>query len=304
MAVNIMAGYQAGSSGFVELMNVPRVRLYVERASRDNWFVHVGHVTDRGRWRTGAHVHPGYGQVIFVRNGSGVMYLDGRNVPFNGPCALVIPPDYVHALDYEVDVDRWAITIEAAYLSQVNVKLHAFIALWSAPVVVPMGEGVGDGADVYRLIRRLKQEVEEDQLGHAVGVEALLTTVLLKLVRQADLEQADADGSVRHDVRLVDRFRKFIDQHYREHLQLADYAAMLAVSLVQLRTACASAGESSPTKMIHARLITEAKRTLIFSDMSVEQIAFGLGFSDAAYFTRFFRREVGQTPSQFRAMAR
>lgn len=79
---------------------------------------------------------------------------------------------------------------------------------------------------------------------------------------------------------------------------------MMAVSLVQLRAACASAAEQSPTKMIHARIITEAKRNLIFGDMSVEQIAFGLGFADAAYFTRFFRREVGQAPSQFRVAAR
>jgi AraC family transcriptional activator of pobA len=52
--------------------------------------------------------------------------------------------------------------------------------------------------------------------------------------------------------------------------------------------------------VIHARIITEAKRNLIFGDTSMEQIAFSLGFSDAAYFTRFFRKEVGQTPSQFR----
>ena len=79
---------------------------------------------------------------------------------------------------------------------------------------------------------------------------------------------------------------------------------MMAISLVQLRAACSSATEQSPTKMIHARIITEAKRNLIFGEMSVEQIAFGLGFADAAYFTRFFRREVGQAPSQFRASAR
>jgi AraC family transcriptional activator of pobA len=56
--------------------------------------------------------------------------------------------------------------------------------------------------------------------------------------------------------------------------------------------------------MIHARITTEAKRNLIFGDISVEQIAFGLGFADAAYFTRFFRREVSQAPSQFRAASR
>jgi AraC family transcriptional activator of pobA len=56
--------------------------------------------------------------------------------------------------------------------------------------------------------------------------------------------------------------------------------------------------------MIHARIITEAKRNLIFGNTSMEQIAFSLGFSNAAYFTRFFRKEVGQTPSQFRLSAR
>jgi AraC family transcriptional activator of pobA len=79
---------------------------------------------------------------------------------------------------------------------------------------------------------------------------------------------------------------------------------MLAVSLVQLRAACASAAGQSPAKMIHARIVTEAKRNLIFGDMSMEQIAFGLGFSNAAYFTRFFRKEVGQAPSQFRISSR
>jgi AraC family transcriptional activator of pobA len=76
------------------------------------------------------------------------------------------------------------------------------------------------------------------------------------------------------------------------------------VSLVQLRAACAAATGQSPTKMIHARIITEAKRNLIFGDMTMEQIAYWLGFTDAAYFTRFFRKEVGQTPSQFRIAAR
>ena len=60
---------------------VPKVRLYVERPEKqDKWFVNVGRVTDRGRWRTEPHAHPGYGQVIFVRNGRGVMNLEGRKI--------------------------------------------------------------------------------------------------------------------------------------------------------------------------------------------------------------------------------
>ncbi|CAM2152648.1 MULTISPECIES: helix-turn-helix domain-containing protein [Paraburkholderia] len=283
---------------------VPKVRLYVEQRKEENWFVHVGHVTERGRWRTEPHAHPGYGQLIFVRNGCGVMNLEGRSVAFEGPCALIVPTDCIHGLDYKVDVDRWVVTIEVSWLTQVNAKLREFIALWSAPRMIPFVH-CGDAAnEIYAIVQRLKHEIETNAVGQIAGTEALLTMLLLTLIRTARLEPATHDSMPRHDVRLVERFRKLIDEHYRSNLPLQDYASMLAVSLVQLRAACASAKEKSPTKMIHARIITEAKRELIFGDMSVEQIAFWLGFADAAYFTRFFRREVGQTPSQFRTEAR
>ncbi|QGZ65209.1 helix-turn-helix domain-containing protein [Paraburkholderia acidisoli] len=290
-------------AGETRLTAVPKVRLYVERPEEENWFVHVGHVTERGRWRTEPHAHPAYGQLIFVRNGRGVMNLEGRSVPFEAPCALLLPTECIHGLDYEIDVDRWVVTIEVSYLTQVNAKLHEFIALWSAPRMISLADA-GKSNEFYTLIQRLKQEVESDAVGQVAGTEALLTMMLLSLAREAHLEQTVNDGTPRNDVRLVERFRKLIDEHYRSNLPLQDYASMLAVSLVQLRAACASAAEKSPTKMIHARIITEAKRELIFGDMSVEQIAFWLGFADAAYFTRFFRREVGQAPSQFRMEAR
>jgi AraC family transcriptional regulator, transcriptional activator of pobA len=283
---------------------VPKVRLYVERPERQNWFVHVGHVTDRGRWRTEPHAHPAYGQVIFVRSGRGVINLEGSAVPFEAPCALLLPTECVHGLDYEVDVDRWVVTIEVAYLAQVNGKLQDFIQLWTQPRMIPLSDMADAGENFYSLVQRLKDESESNAVGHVIGTEALLTTLLLMLVREAHLEQIGNEGETSSNIRLADRFRKLIDQHYREDLALQDYASMMAVSLVQLRAACASAGEQSPTKMIRARIITEAKRNLIFGEMSVEQIAFGLGFADAAYFTRFFRREVGQTPSQFRVTAR
>ncbi|GAB5097555.1 helix-turn-helix domain-containing protein [Caballeronia sp. HLA56] len=286
------------------LTTVPKVRLYVEQPEEKQWFVHVGHVTDRGRWRTAPHAHPEYGQVIFVRSGRGLMNLEGRSVPFEGPCALLLPTECVHGLDYEYDADRWVVTIEVSYLAQVNARLHEFIVLWGEPRVISLADSKDGGLDVHNLLKSLKQEVESDSVGHVAGTEALLTILLLRLLRDASLDKAGEEHGTRHDVRLVERFRKLIDEHFGDNLPLQDYASMMAISLVQLRAACASVAEQNPAKMIHARLITEAKRNLIFGDMSVEQIAFGLGFADAAYFTRFFRREVGQAPSQFRATAR
>lgn len=290
------------------LTPVPKVRLYVERPERkENWFVNVGHVTDRGRWRTEPHAHPGYGQVIFVRNGRGVMNLEGSSVPFEAPCALLLPTECVHGLDYEVDVDRWVVTIEVSYLKQVNTKLREFIQLWNGPRIIPFDDTPETAIEFHRLIQALREEVEEKTVGHIVATEALLTSLLLMLVRGVNLDDAANEGAIEatsQELRLTERFRDLIDRHYRDNLQLQAYASMMGVSLVQLRAACAAATGQSPAKLIHARILTEAKRNLIFGDMTMEQIAYSLGFSDAAYFTRFFRKEIGQTPSQFRLAAR
>lgn len=306
MTENTKSRYQGGWEGRTgTTASVPKVRLYVERPeNKDNWFVNVGHVTERGRWKTEPHAHPAYGQVIFVRSGKGLMNLEGSTVPFEGPCALLLPTECVHGLDYEVDVDRWVVTIDVTYLAQLNAKLQAFVQLWSSPRMISLADSADAQVEFHRLIRSLEQEIQSQAVGHVVGVEALLTTLLLTLVRATSLDHIGSDSATRQDVRLAERFRELIDRHYRDNLSLQDYASKLAVSLVQLRAACASATGQSPTKLIHARIVTEAKRSLIFGDMSVEQIAFWLGFADAAYFTRFFRKEVGQTPSQFRLAAR
>jgi AraC family transcriptional activator of pobA len=285
-------------------VTVPKVRLYVERPEEEEaWFVNIGHVSDRGRWKTKPHAHPGYGQVIFVRNGKGVMNLEGSAVPFEGPCALVVPTECVHGLDYEIDVDRWVVTVEVTYLMQINAKLPEFIQLWNAPRIIPLEpEEVANA--FYEQIQRLELELKTKAAGHVIATEALLTTLLLKLVRGTRLEQPEHEGATRNATKLAERFRELIDQHYRENLRLQDYADLMAVTPTQLRAACVGASGLSPTKLIHARIITEAKRNLIFGDMTIEQIAYWLGFVDTAYFTRFFRKEVGQSPSQFRTAAR
>lgn len=287
------------------LAPVPQVRLYVENAEQEkSWFVNVGHVTEGGRRRTAPHSHPAYGQVIFVRLGRGILNLEGRKIPFEGPCALLLPNEYVHGLEYEIDVDRWVVTVEETYLTQVNSKLPEFIQLWTEPRVIPLTYSAEAAAGVQTLVTWMEQEARSKALGHVMGMEALLTSLLLTLVRGTRLDQIDKEGATRNAIKLTNRFRELVHQHYRENLRLQTYASQMAVSLAQLRTACLAATGLSPTKLIHARLITEAKRNLIFGDMSIEQIAYGLGFVDTAYFTRFFRKEVGQSPSQFRSTAR
>jgi transcriptional regulator GlxA family with amidase domain len=53
--------------------------------------------------------------------------------------------------------------------------------------------------------------------------------------------------------------------------------------------------------LLHARLVLEAKRLLVYTPMRVAEVSWTLGFADPAYFTRFFTQKTGLPPSKFRA---
>jgi AraC family transcriptional activator of pobA len=78
------------------------------------------------------------------------------------------------------------------------------------------------------------------------------------------------------------------------------YAATLGISAPHLNSICKRYGGRSALQIIHDRLMLAARRGLAYTDVSVACIARNLGFADPAYFTRFFRRAEGVTPSAFR----
>ena len=91
-----------------------------------------------------------------------------------------------------------------------------------------------------------------------------------------------------------------IEKHYREHLPHTEYASKLCTTTVGLNRACQAVTGKCLSELIQDRLVLEAQRCLIYSSATVAQIAYGLGFSDPAYFSRFFKRRVGSSPRAFR----
>jgi AraC-like DNA-binding protein len=85
----------------------------------------------------------------------------------------------------------------------------------------------------------------------------------------------------------------------RRH-HVAQYALALGITPGHLSALCRSRTRQSAGSMIRSRIALEARRLLLYSELNTEQVARRLGFDDPAYFSRFFRREEGSAPSQFR----
>ena len=79
-------------------------------------------------------------------------------------------------------------------------------------------------------------------------------------------------------------------------------ARELGTTTARLRSLCKSETGLSPLEMLHDRIIFEAKRMLVYTTKSISEIGYSLGFSDPAYFNRFFTRFVHRSPKQFRSL--
>lgn len=91
-----------------------------------------------------------------------------------------------------------------------------------------------------------------------------------------------------------------MERHVRDHLSVADYARLLGVTPDHLTAVALQAKGRPAGELVRARLLLEAKRLLVDTSLNVSEVAYGLGFKDPAYFSRFFRRLTGVAPGEFR----
>lgn len=156
-------------------------------------------------------------------------------------------------------------------------------------------------AELTASMAALLRETRDQLPGGPAVIDLHLGLVLLQLWRMSG-GAVPATGR-RHPGQTTARaFSQLIEAHYRENLTIAAYAALLGVSRAHLNGACLRATQQTPLAMIHQRQIEEAKLRLQQSQLSIEQVGYGLGFRDPGYFNRFFKRMTGQRPGAYRQM--
>lgn len=99
---------------------------------------------------------------------------------------------------------------------------------------------------------------------------------------------------------LIRKFNLLVETHFRAEHSVSFYAGQLFKSPKTLSNLFAIFNQKTPSQIIQERIIVEAKRLLYYTDKSVKHITFELGFEDVAYFSNFFKKNVGMPPSDFR----
>ena len=150
------------------------------------------------------------------------------------------------------------------------------------------------------LCAALNHEYANPGLSRDLLLRSLISALIIWVSRRDQKHQAVGEGLDRGQSYLA-AFSKLIEKHYRKHLPISHYAALLGITPVYLNAVCQRLARQRALSIVHQRLLLEAKRNLIYTTLNVSQIAHLLGFSEPAYFTRFFKRLTGKSPNVFRS---
>ncbi len=157
--------------------------------------------------------------------------------------------------------------------------------------------------EIGRSLRAIEAEARKGLAGSWGYLSAHLTIVLVwmwRLGSQGSLPlQALPAGAQR-----LQRFRQLVEAQFREHWPIQRYAQALGTTPDRLHDLCMRSVGRAPLTLLHQRVVLEAGRLLVGTDLNVEAIAVELGFGSAAHFSRFFRRWTDMPPSAWRTQAR
>lgn len=103
-------------------------------------------------------------------------------------------------------------------------------------------------------------------------------------------------------VDIIRDFNYLVEQHFKEKHSVADYAELLHKSPKTLANLFKKIGKKTPLQFIQSRIMLEAKRSLRYSEKSISEIAYELGYNDVQSFSRFFKKREGTSPVDFRKL--
>ncbi|GAB3650895.1 helix-turn-helix transcriptional regulator [Hymenobacter agri] len=242
------------------------------------------------------HAHDFY-LLLYITEGAGTHTVDLVTYELRPGSLFFLAPGQVHHWQLAPDTAGYVVFFSADFylFRYPGSGLYDFPFFDSAhpPVLyLPPAE-----TDIRPLIERLFAEYETPQANQAEVFRSYLHLSLELAARHYAAPAAAETGLAQQQIR---QFGALLNQHYRTLRSVRDYAALLHVSANHLNALCRRVLNKTASDLIHARVITEAQRLLSHSALGVAQVAYALGFEDASYFGRYFRKYTGITPEAFR----
>jgi AraC-like DNA-binding protein len=248
------------------------------------------------------HRHTYYEICIFY-NGAGQHMIDFKTFPIKSHSIHFLTPGQVHLISREENYHGFLLVFSREFYSlglqdeDLLMTLPFFNNNTSEPILNLSKEEFDELLDIIdhlRLDYKRDSEIREDIL------RSYLHIFLLKCRYFFNRYYFDSEIIKDPTFLLVNKFRKLVEQNFKQIHLVKEYADLLHETPAHLNKIVKSITGENASEFIIKRIVLEAKRLLIYTDLSNKEISFEMNYDDPSYFSRLFRKKVGTSPSEFR----
>jgi len=258
--------------------------------------------TDMGHSQFQLHLVRFY-LIILIEAGEGLHTIDFQEYAFRPGSILTIRKDQIHRFHRNTAV-RGAMMLFTdefliSYLEALETKrvFQLFNDVLTDPVVdLPEEEAIS----IKSLTQRVTEEYfnKKDDISLSI-IRSELHILMAKLFRIQET-RSDLSSSRKYLSEFIE-FQHLIERNATTTRKVKDYAMMMGCSTKTLNTISQSIIHKSAKAFVDDICTKQIKRLLINTEETVKEIAFATGFEETTNFYKYFRRQTGMTPEQFRA---
>lgn len=246
------------------------------------------------------HKHNFY-HLVLLTEGGGSHAIDFERFKVVPMQIYFMIPGQVHSWSFEGHVDGYIINFSVPFFQSFLLKpdyLEDF-AFFNG---IPSDSVVNIPSEMHPEIISLFEEIvrESENAGY-YSIDLVKTLMLQIFIQITRVQPVPQNKNIAHyNYTLLKNFNKLVEQNYHTLKLPKDYAALLYITPNHLNALCKDLLGIPAGEVIRNRIMLEAKRLLVNLELSVTEIAYQLSFSDNSYFTKFFKKQAGVTPEEFR----
>jgi AraC family transcriptional activator of pobA len=262
-----------------ELPDVVHCETIAARSMRYNWVVAV-------------HRHARLHQVLLIASGGGQATLDGQVHTLRATQVVNVPVGDVHGYSFTPGTEGWVLTLAAEILDEALLAYEGLRGVLSRCAVVR------STPQIRTTMKQIFAEHAARDFGRAHVLRALSAALIGLVARELASGRREIGAA---DSELFRRFEALLERHHLKRWSVSEYAEALSVTPTHLNRVTRNATGDTASHLVLNRMIREARRNLVYTNLPVSTIAYALGFDDPAYFSRVYAAATGVSPRAFRA---
>lgn len=251
---------------------------------------------DSRKKRTQPHRHNNYFEIIYLSSCEGIHWIDSIKYEAKPPVVYFLQKDVIHHWELEGEVQGYVIIIKNKFVEAIKdgvlrslfITLHAFKCLY-----LPHNAGL---SHLFNVLEDSSKSLSRGYYNENI-IEGLLKVILAKM-----LELGNFPSIKSHQQDLFLQYTSLLSNPNIGHRTIATYADALHTSSQNLNNVCRKVADKSASEILADYIINEAKRWLNYSDLNITEISFKLEFQDPSYFIKYFKRQTGHTPEEYRSL--